>query len=80
MGAMSGLSGRRKPGPVPKGDRSQFTIRVPADHRPVLEKAAKEAGLPLGDYVAVVLAAKHDLPIPAYVNRDKGQEALPISA
>lgn len=74
------MSGRRKPGPQPKGDRSAFTVRIPKDHRPVVEQAARDAGMSLGDYVAVVLAKQHNLPEPEYTTRNKAQEALPIGA
>lgn len=77
---MGRMDGRRKPGPPHKGDRSAFTVRVPADHRPALDEAAKAAGMKLGDFVACVLAERLDLPTPSYINRDRGHPTLPISA
>lgn len=73
---------RRKPGPQPKGERSAFTIRVPIDYRPILDAAAAEAGMSLGDYAATVLARSLDLPDPAYIHAkdQKDQEALPLGA
>jgi hypothetical protein len=71
---------RSKGGRRPKGVRSQITCRVPADHKPVLEDAAREAGLPLSDYVAVVLAEKHNLSMPSYTEENKLQQRLPLSA
>lgn len=81
-GIIQGMNGngRRKPGPQPKGDRSAFTIRIPMDHRPVVEDAARAAGMSLGDYVATILAQQHNLPEPEYLSRNKDQRALPISA
>lgn len=70
---------RRKPGPAPKGHRDPFTVRVPTEHKPIYEQQARNAGLPLGDYVALVLAHAHQLPEPAYITASPGQEALAIA-
>lgn len=71
---------RRKSGPVPKGDRSQFTLRVPTRHRGVYEEAAREAGYAnLSDYLAARLAEVHGLDIPSYVNRRNRAEELPLA-
>lgn len=68
-------------GRKPKGNRSAISCRVPADQKPVLEEAARRRGMFLGDYVAMILAEHHDLPVPDYLlPQNKGQEALPISA
>jgi hypothetical protein len=70
---------RSKGGRRPKGFvRSQITCRVPANHKPVLEDAARKAGLPLSDYVALVLAEKHDLSMPT--EEDAMQQKLPLTA
>ena len=69
---------RRKPGPKPKG-LAQITLRVPADHRPCYEAAARDAGLPLSDYIALVLAQAHELPEPAYLRRNRDQGELPLT-
>lgn len=75
------MSGRGRGGRKPKGNRAAISCRVPADQKPVLEEAARSAGMPLGDYVAVILARHHDLPIPNYLQpATKGQEELPIGA
>jgi hypothetical protein len=82
------MAERRRPGPVPKGARKQFTVRALEDHVPVYEAAAAEAGIPLGDYIAGVLARAHGLPEPTYIHRPsrsdrrprRGQEELPIGA
>jgi hypothetical protein len=66
------VEGRRKPGPQPKGDRSQITLRLPTDHRELYVVAARTAGLPLSDYLTLVLARAHHLPVPACV-RTKGE-------
>lgn len=71
---------RRKPGQQPKGDRAAITVRVPRDHYDVIFAAAQAAGLSLSDYVTVILAEQHGLPVPDYVTRSRNQEELPISA
>jgi len=74
---------RGKPGPVPKGARAQFTIRVPEEHMEIYRQRADEAGLPVGDYIAVALAHRHGLPTPEYVHRRRRgperEDALPIA-
>ncbi len=69
-------------GPQPKGDRSAITVRIPKTHRALYERAAVEAGVPLGDYIALALARAHQLEDPEYVyrNRNVNQEPLPLSA
>lgn len=70
-----------RPGPDPKGDRSQITARMPRDHRAVYEQEAIKAGLPLGDYLALRLARAHGLDDPGYlVPKLRGMEALPLGA
>lgn len=67
-------------GPTPKGDREQFTIRLPRTHLEMYRERARDAGLPLGDYLATQLAVAHELGEPEYVTRSRDQEELPISA
>jgi hypothetical protein len=47
------------------------------------EAAAREAGLPLGDYFAVVMAEVHGFGVPDYIQRDlernRLQEELPLA-
>lgn len=69
-----------KPGPKPKGDRVPITARIPRDHHPRYEQQASDAGLPLCDYVALVMARAHGLPEPEYLSRTRKQEALPLGA
>jgi hypothetical protein len=69
-----------KPGPEPKGDRTAYTLRAPRDHMDYYKAAAVAAGLPLGDYLALVLARSHDLEEPAYLHRpNNNQPDLGIS-
>lgn len=67
------VSIRRKPGPVPKGIRAQFTLRLPKDQLEIYKQAADDAGLALGDYIAERLARVHELPVPEYVYRQRGR-------
>lgn len=70
-----------KRGRKPKGDREQFAFRLPRTHLEIYRKRALDAGMPLGDYLAIQLAAAHGFDEPAYIKRpDDAQEALPISA
>lgn len=69
-----------KRGRKPKGVREQIGVRVPVDQKAFYEQAARDAGLPLGDYVAIILAEHHQLDIPSYLTESKNQERLPISA
>ncbi|MGQ0632464.1 MAG: hypothetical protein ACT4P1_15705 [Sporichthyaceae bacterium] len=70
---------RRKPGPKPKGVRSQITLRIPSRDREVYAAAAAAAGLPLCDYIAIALAAAHGLPEPEFLQRRQNQEELPLA-
>ena len=69
-----------KRGRKPKGVRVPISGKIPADLKPILDGAAEEAGLPLTDYVALVLAEYHGQPAPSYLEKDKNQEALPMGA
>ena len=78
---MAEAASRGRGGRKPQGNRAPISCRVPADQKPVLEAAASQAGMFLGDYVAMILAQHHDLPVPDYLlPQNKGQESLPISA
>lgn len=64
-----------------KGNRAAISAQVPADQKPLFEEAAREAGLPLTDYIALALARYHGFPDPDYLcPKDKQQVELPISA
>ena len=76
------MAGNR-PGPRDKGDRLAMHVRVPREHRKIYAAAALAADMPLGDYVALMLAQAHDLNAPEYVYRrlhDAGQRELPLPA
>lgn len=77
------MDSRNKPGPKPKGDRSQITLRVPAKHRELYALAAQTAGLALNDYLVMVLAQAHRLPVPTTVatgaERGTRAEELPLN-
>lgn len=65
----------------PKGRRAAFTVKVPEDQKPLLEEKARAAGLPLCDYVAVILAQHHGYDAPSYLDTAHGgHPELPISA
>ena len=68
----------RKPGTRPKGERSAITVRVPIDHKAVYDEA--RGGMPLSDYLALVLARAHELAEPSYVHRNPNQQELPLGA
>lgn len=72
----------KTPGRKPKGKRSAVTVRVPEDQKPLLEAQARKAGLPLGDYIAKILAEHHEYPVPGYLtqHQEKGQPQLQFSA
>jgi hypothetical protein len=55
-------------------------VRVPRTHHAIYERAAAEAGMPLGDYVALMLARAHELDEPEYVHRRRDQRELPLGA
>lgn len=72
---------KKRVGRKPKGDREAISCRVPSDHKPTYEDHAREAGMPLGDYVAVILAEHHGLPVPSYMRPANAEQGtLPISA
>lgn len=81
-------------GPHPKGDRVQFSGKLPRDHWAIYQREADKLGMPFTDYVAAKLAEAHGLPEPEYIavererihRRDEAaarrrqREELPISA
>lgn len=73
-------STRRRPGPEPKGQRRQFTLRVPVEQFEIYEREAASEGASLGDYLVAALARGHDLPEPTYVTQwpGKGEDMLPL--
>jgi hypothetical protein len=80
------VESRKKPGRKAKGVRSQITLRVPAKHRELYAHAARTAGMALSDYLAMVLAKAHHLPVPAVEPAASGeavqetaQEELPLT-
>jgi predicted HicB family RNase H-like nuclease len=72
----------KKPGPVPRGPRSQFTLRLPPGHRALYKAHADAEGISLADYITRALAEMHDLDLPAYLQRhnDRAQLNFEISA
>ena len=69
-------SARSRRGPAPKGRREAFTGRYPSEHLDLYKARAASAGLPLGDYLATVLATAHGLNEPDYVHRNRNQPEL----
>lgn len=67
-----------KPGPDPKGRRSQITLRLPEAQAALYKAAAEHEGLSMGDYLTLRLAEAHDLEPPAYLRRVRG-ERLPMA-
>ena len=65
-----------KPGPKPKGKRTQFVGRYPDDHLAVYKARAMAEGIPLGDYLARVMAQAHGLDEPPYLHRSRSQPEL----
>ena len=69
-----------KRGRKPKGRRLPATVKFPEEHKHAYEQRAADLGIPLCDYVALVMAEHHGYEVPSYLDTHKGQEALPISA
>ncbi|RZK88261.1 MAG: hypothetical protein EOO66_18425 [Methylobacterium sp.] len=79
------MAERRKPGPKPRGIRGPISARVPVDHKRLYEELAEHMGIPLTDYVALVMARAHDLGDPDYIKLPAApgapvQEELRMSA
>ena len=67
----------RKPGPVPKGARKQFTIRFPDPQYATLTAGQEAAGYEnFGDYVVAFIAAAQQ----ALVTVRPVNQPLPLSA
>lgn len=65
----------------PRGDRVPTSFKAPRDHLAIYRAAADEAGLPLGDYLVIALAERHELPLPEYLDpQDHYQQELPLGA
>ena len=60
---------RKKPGPAPRGPRSQFTLRLPPGHRDIYKDLADAEGISLADYITRSLAEVHNLDLPSYLQR-----------
>jgi hypothetical protein len=71
------MAGRR-PGTVPKGDRSAITVRVPRAHRFVYEDEASKLGMALSDYLGLLLARTHGLEDPEYVHRGRNLDQVQL--
>ena len=65
-----------RPGPKPKGKRTAITSRYPDDHLALYKARAVAEGMPLGDYLARVLAEAHGLDEPSYLHRSSNQPVL----
>lgn len=65
-----------KPGRKPKGKSTRFVGRYPDDHLAVYKAQAAARKLPLGDYLALVMAAAHGLDEPAYLHDNPNQPRL----
>ncbi len=75
---------RRKPGPKPRGVRGAIATRVPLEHKAHYERCAAERNMPVSDYLALLLAEAHGLPVPEYIRvpdpQAPMQQELRISA
>jgi hypothetical protein len=79
------MADRRKPGPKPRGIRGTISTRVPIDHKKLYEERAEAMGIPLSDYVGLVMARAHHLDDPHYIKLPPAagvpvQEELRMSA
>lgn len=72
-------------GPVPKagGRREQLLARVPTEDAQVYREMARDAGLPVTDWIAMTLAQATDRTVPDYIvdaladtNAGKGSPTL----
>lgn len=70
------MSALTKPGRPAKGDREAATGRFPRAHLDTYKARAAAAGLPLGDYLALVMAQAHGLDEPAYLTKNPDQPQL----
>ena len=65
-----------KPGRPAKGDRDQTTVRPPRAHMSIYRAEAAKRGIPLGDYLTLMLAEAHGLDTPHYFTRTSNQPPL----
>nr|AGY35317.1 hypothetical protein AP13_p00080 [Brevibacterium sp. Ap13] len=61
-----------------KGDRTATTVRFPTEHFEQYRAEAHRQGLELSDYLALIAARAHNLPVPAYLNESQ-KEVLPVA-
>lgn len=76
MSTSDAPGGRRKPGTKPKVRSSRFVGRYPDDHLALYKARAAAKGIPLGDYLGLVMAAAHGLDEPSYIHRNPNQPEL----
>lgn len=50
-----------------RGDRVAMHVKVPRDLKAAIDAAAAESGMPIADYVSLVLAKRLGLPSPEYI-------------
>lgn len=73
-------TGRRPRGPKPKGDRWKIPAAIPPERKTELEAAAKAQGLPVCDYIGLLVARSQGWPDPAFIrSHDRDQEVLPLA-
>jgi hypothetical protein len=85
---MADAPARRRGGRKPVAARRSQTVRIPVDHYAAYEEAAREEGLPMGDYLVRELARVHGYAVPDYIVKRQQealgqrmhQQELPISA
>ncbi len=68
---------RLKPGTRPKGGH-RVTVRVSRQHLERYTAEAKDAGMPLSDYLASELAKAHKLDEPEWFHRDENPDQLKL--
>lgn len=78
---MTGRARASKIGRPRRGERHLFQSRVPTDLAETVKDAAEQRGLTYSDYIAVVLAEKHDYRLPDHypvkrTDSDSVQEEL----
>ncbi|WP_193614317.1 hypothetical protein [Nocardioides lijunqiniae] len=82
MAQRTATTRNRKGGRPSKGDRHLFQSRVPRDLAETVMDEAERLGLNYSDYIAAVLAAKHNFELPAHYNNTASdntvQEAFPM--
>lgn len=61
-----------------KGDRTATTVRFPTEQLEQYRAEALRQGLELSDYLALIAAKAHNLPVPAYLD-ELQKEVLPVA-